>query len=775
MSLYFQAPSSAGVLTLAASAGATTKSFTLSVRPAISKFFGGKRGYCAVAGSELRCWEVMGHFYSGTNIYLGDNAVVNLAVPTAVSGIDGTQVTYAAMGEAFQCALVGGAVKCWGDGTAGVLGQNSMDAYFAPTVVSGLSGGVTQLSVGKHHACALDAGTLKCWGSNVYGQLGDNTTTQRSIPTEVTGVSGVTISRLTSLGDGNCLLDQSGAMRCWGRTNLKQLGDNTVSNRSNPTSVIGVTAAIGEVFSNWGISNNCVVLTDGSTLQCWGESPFNQLGLGSTLTQGYAVTYPRQVSGTGAVAIGDNRICMVSTDAVYCGGSDWFGGLGNDSTYSPPIAAPVQVSGTAGVRVEAIQATETGSTCIIIAGLPYCWGAGAGNSLGINKPFDYPFAVRLPGLSNVTALSNGASPTGACAIVNGAVKCWGANHQGVLGSNSVYDLAGVQTSYGLSSGATAVASSAMMTCAVVSGAVKCWGTDLAGVLGINYVKTAAPYLSSDTDLNESHLANYSLPQDVYGLGANATHVSVGLLSGFAIVDGGIRAWGVNSTSALGDNTTTLRVRPVSTLSLTGGVSKVSGSSTASCALKTDGSIYCWGTNTFGHVGDNTVTVRRSPVQVSGFSSGGTDVSMSQVRSFACAAVSGAAYCWGENSFGTLGDGTTTNIARPSAVSGLLTDVTRVAAGAAHACAIKGSAVYCWGNNHYGQLGNGTHVQSLVPVQVTGLPGGATPTEITAGRETTYVLLSNGDVWGWGLNTGNYSLGQDSSPAIGMTPKLYEAW
>ena len=157
----------------------------------------------------------------------------------------------------------------------------------------------------------------------------------------------------------------------------------------------------------------------------------------------------------------------------------------------------------------------------------------------------------------------------------------------------------------------------------------------------------------------------------------------------------------------------------------GGGEKVTGSTTGFAAVSADtgftcgvtfaGAAYCWGNNAVGELGDGTTATRTSPVAVSG---GLSFAAISAGGHHTCGITSaGAAYCWGYNGAGELGDGTTTNSTSPVAVSGGLT-FAAVGAGGLHSCGVTSAgAAYCWGYNGDGELGNGTTASSRVPVRV----------------------------------------------------------
>ena len=175
-----------------------------------------------------------------------------------------------------------------------------------------------------------------------------------------------------------------------------------------------------------------------------------------------------------------------------------------------------------------------------------------------------------------------------------------------------------------------------------------------------------------------------------------------------------------------------------------GFTQVSISGAFTCALKTDGTVWCWGNNGAGKLGDGTTTNRNRPVQVSGLT-GVTRVEAGY--DFTCALKSnGTVWCWGTNGNGQLGNGTTTNSSTPVQVTGL-TNATQLATGPGHACVVKTDAtVSCWGWNVHAMLGDGTYTTRTTPVSVSGI---TTASQVRAGSWNTCVLLVDQTITCWG--------------------------
>ncbi len=214
--------------------------------------------------------------------------------------------------------------------------------------------------------------------------------------------------------------------------------------------------------------------------------------------------------------------------------------------------------------------------------------------------------------------------------------------------------------------------------------------------------------------------------------------------------GSVWAWGNNGYGQLGDTTTTARKTPVRVANITG-VTAVAGGGQHSLALKSDGTVWGWGYNGYGQLGDSTTTNRTAPVQTSSLA-GMTEVAAGGSHSVALKS-DGTVWTWGFNGYGQLGNNGTTNSAVPVQVPSL-TGMKEVAAGGSHSVALKSDGtVWTWGYNSLGQLGNNSTVNSAVPVAVVMADG--TPlsnvTAISAGLDHTVALKLDGTVWSWGFN------------------------
>ena len=208
-------------------------------------------------------------------------------------------------------------------------------------------------------------------------------------------------------------------------------------------------------------------------------------------------------------------------------------------------------------------------------------------------------------------------------------------------------------------------------------------------------------------------------------------------------DGTVWTWGFNGGGELGDGTTNNSYTPGQVIGLTG-VAAISAGGEHSVVIKSDGTIWTWGINENGDLGNGSTANSSTPVQVSGLT--GVVAISPGVWHMAAIKSDGTVWAWGDNYYGELGNGTTANSSTPVQVSGL-TGVVAVSSGARHTVAIKSDGtVWTWG---YGVgLGNGGTTNSSTPVQVSGLTG---VVAISAGGDHTIAINSNGTIWTWGDN------------------------
>jgi alpha-tubulin suppressor-like RCC1 family protein len=209
------------------------------------------------------------------------------------------------------------------------------------------------------------------------------------------------------------------------------------------------------------------------------------------------------------------------------------------------------------------------------------------------------------------------------------------------------------------------------------------------------------------------------------------------------------AWGCNGTGRLGDGTTVNKSSPVSVVGGFTDWCQVSFGYRHSLGVRTDGTAWAWGYNGFGRLGDGTTVTKSSPVSVIGGFTDWCQVSAGSSHSLGVRS-NGTAWAWGGNSFGRLGDGTTVDRSSPVSVIGGFTDWCQVSAGDSHSLGVRcDGTAWAWGYNGFGRLGDGTTVTKSSPVSVIG--GFTDWCQVSSGSEHSLGVRSNGTAWAWGFN------------------------
>jgi len=242
--------------------------------------------------------------------------------------------------------------------------------------------------------------------------------------------------------------------------------------------------------------------------------------------------------------------------------------------------------------------------------------------------------------------------------------------------------------------------------------------------------------------------NRSSPVQVGSLGTWAT-VSAGRFGGTIAVktDGTLWTWGLNGNGQLGLGNTTNYSSPMQIGALTAW-STVSEGAYNALAVKTNGTLWSWGSNYTGSLGLNDgITYRSSPTQVGALTTW-LRVSASYDRHCGAIKTDGTLWTWGQNSYGRLGVGDTTNKSAPTQV-GVLTNWSNVSVGYMHTLAIKtNGTIWAWGRNSYGDLGLGNTSSYSSPKQIGALTDWSS---ISANRNGGAAIKTNGTMWGWGMN------------------------
>jgi alpha-tubulin suppressor-like RCC1 family protein len=270
---------------------------------------------------------------------------------------------------------------------------------------------------------------MKCWGRNAAGQLGNNNITDQTDPVNVTNLSAV---RAISVGyTHTCAVTRTGAAKCWGQGGEFQIGNNTNFTYDEPTDVSNLSSGVIAIAA--GEQHTCAVLDTGAA-QCWGWNRKGELGIGSFDQQ---KKIPQPVVGLNAraiaIAAGQLHTCvLLATGRVQCMGDNTKGQIGNDSV-TASFHTPQNVRDI--TNAVAIAAGQLHTCALLSTGAVQCWGANGSGQVGIDTGTTqrhYPETVQsLGGIA--TAITTGS--THSCAVlITGAAKCWGGGANGRLGN-----------------------------------------------------------------------------------------------------------------------------------------------------------------------------------------------------------------------------------------------------------------------------------------------------------------------------------------------------
>jgi len=336
-----------------------------------------------------------------------------------------------------------------------------------------------------------------------------------------------------------------------------------------------------------------------------------------------------------------------------------------------------------------------------------------------------------------------------CAIgSDGKAYCWGYNGNYNLGNGSTSQTYNpVAVSQGaIPTGVTLTDISVSynhFSCAIGSdGKAYCWGYNNLGQLGNNSTSSApTPVVVS---------------QGAVPTGVTLKSISVGIQHVCAVGSNGkAYCWGYNGDGQLGDGSYTQAYTPVAVTqgAVPTGVTltKIAVGDQHTCATGSDGKAYCWGYGGYGNLGNGSTSSSITPAAVSpGAVPSGVTLDTITVGYYTSCAIgsNGKAYCWGYNSYGSIGDGSTSQANTPVAVSqGAVpgdANFKEITVERYHACATASNGkAYCWGTNSYGNLGNNTTSTSYTPVQVLqGAKWGSTASPTSPGSTTgTYLDLT----------------------------------
>jgi alpha-tubulin suppressor-like RCC1 family protein len=729
-------------------------------------FVGGLQGANGIGVSQYRSYARMPN---GTLMGWGSNGLNGSAPdtpPTAFEGLTGV-VSVTGAYSASYAVLTNGTAVSWGSNYKGVLGNGSMTSHPPqPTLVKGLSG-ITQIAPWLFHACArLSTGRVACWGENDRGQLGLGSQDGSDHPTPLlTGVTGAA-EVATSL-NASCARMYNGSVQCWGSGAQSCLlgtesdGTTCVSSALSPHQVHGL-ANVQQLVG--GDSFFCARLTDGG-VSCWGQQS-EVFGTGAARPP--QPFLPMRVADdlkASFIAAGGRRVCAIvnatsGKHGVVCWGESSRGEVGNARTADRAAPAWVLRQGGTTCAGSDVLCPDCGGDSQMCCGTSSTCDAGF-NCEGNTCRSCGDDAERCCASGSACSQDDLVCASDVCvACGNIGEPCC---DDGVCGAHAQCE----------SDGCTSCGGPGEACCTDETACeenLRCGQQSCGGcTMDIRPGNAFACLLREDRTLwcwGDNSQASLGTG-DTYG---KADPVQIMLPEPGPVMDfatgeklacalsasGKVYCWGGGRL-----------YKTIVALPAGGAVTALAAGGRQACATRSDGSVYCWNES---DLTPHRITLPavQAPVAIGAW--------------HACArTVANEVYCWGDNSRGQLGTGDVANSSTPKRVWWNSEDpatgngIIQLVAGHSHTCAVQGDhTLWCWGDNQFGQLGNG--ITSNQPRPYPTFAASTVPgiDVVTLGAFHSCVTDSSGRVWCWGMNISN-QLGRSGDPVVpGMVEGLPES-
>ena len=697
----------------------------------------------SLSDSEAAGIDVTGRLFTwGDNLYgnLGDGTTINKSSPVQIGSSSWTKVS---AGSYWTAGItITGALFTWGTNPGSTLGDGTTTDKSSPVQIGTSSW--TTVSAGSGGGYAITTtGALFTWGTG--GLIGDGTTVSKSSPVQI-GTS--SWSKISAGGGRVAGITIAGALYAWGYGTNGNLGDGTTINKSSPVIISTIPSSAGLVISKITTTNSGASLFLDTTNQIAsiGTNSFGELGTGSIIgvNNNYYPTPGVVFGGVKNIFSGNyHNAALAANNTLYVWGDNSKNQIGLASLVANTPTALNTLYYASSWRIISVASTPGSHvTAIKSDGSLWSWGSNTNGNLGDGTTIGKSSPVQI-GSSSWNMVSAGNSHTAAI-TTSGALYVWGLNTFGQLGDGTTINQSS-PVQIGSSSWTTVTAGSSYTAAINTTGALFTWGVNGSGQLG------------DGTTIDKSS------PVQIGSSSWNMVSLGVGHTAGI-ITTGALFTWGNNITAQLGDGTATSRSSPVQvagalTLTNSWKIVSVSPGSTHTVAIRaSDSSLWAWGDNTQGQLGDGTTTRRILPVKI-GDSSWTTVTTGSSYT--AGITTTGALFTWGGNTTGQIGDGTTINKSSPVQIGSsswtmVAATATSATVGFSAAIDITG-ALYVWGSNTVGNLGDGTTINKSSPVQI----GTSSWTTVSVGLSHTAGITTTGALFLWGAGAGG-ALGDNTA-------------
>lgn len=685
-----------------------------------------------------------------------------------------------------------GTVWAWGDNTNGQLGDGSSLTKTTAIQVDNLTN-IIAVDAGNGYSMALkEDGTVWTWGRNMNGELGHNDTIMRQSPQQVEGLSEAI--DIAAAGSTSFAVTKDG--KVWGWGSAYSLLPNYVGATLVPVQIAGIDNA-KQIYAS---EEYVLVVKSDGTVWGWGA---NQSRILSSLSTSRFST-PIQISSLSNVkklALGNTHAMALQNDgSVLTWGDNGYGQLGRTGEGSAPQVVPFIK------EISDIGAGVRSSFAISVEGTVWVWGANNDGMLGTGKTGNVHSPLQVTSSDDVLA-ATGSYNHSVILAKDGKLFSTGYNYHGQLGDGTKstrYIFGQVK----LNSAPKVelvypVGTRAIPAQVNISRPTLQWSQsdDLLTQFTAFQIRVStesgerlweSSIQEQKTDLNTSSWTiteqlplNQKLNVQIrvkdsqrwsdwskaswFKVVSTLPLTKLSARSGGSVFrvkdDGSVWAWGSNHTGQLGDGTTLARPRPVQINGLRDVIS-IASADNHSLALKKDGTVWAWGNNRFGQLGVDGMNVQLTPQQIPNL----TDVAAIEASPASSYAIKkdGTLWSWGNNNQGQLGDGTTISRSTPTQVT-LVGTVKALSANESSVLVVKeDGTLWGWGANKNGVLGDGTSYSRTIPGQI---PRVTNLTSISMSYTHTLALQENGTVLAWGQS--KYSMGSWSPTKVNGIPFAVE--
>ena len=747
---------------------------------------------------------------------LGDGTAIDKLVPVQVGSA--TNWSFVSAGGSHSIGLRSdGTIWGWGANNYNQVGDGTIVQKNSPVQI-GVASNWSKISAGSDHNLAIKTdGTLWAWGRNTNGQLGDGTINGKSTPGQIG--SATNWSKIAGCFSHSIALRTDGTLWTWGQNNFGQIGDGTTVQKTSPVQIGTATDWIevdGGLFYSYAQKSN-------GTLWSWGYNVYGMLGDGTTVQKTSPIQSGTATNWTLASCGLYHMIGLRTGGTMWSWGWHMNGRLGDGSIANKLTATqvntqPVSVTVTVNSLPTVSFSGLLSSYCLIapavtltgspaggtfsgpgISGNTFTPGTAGAGTHNITYTYTDAFGCTNTSTQSVTVTFTNLLDWVNLQLPGTASYCQG-NNLAVYGQ--LYE-PGLTEAPGAGAGVTVD-----MGYSTVNSNPATWVNWQPATFNVQ-VGNNDEYVSTLTNLPAGtyyYTFRYAYTQNVcgyqyggYSAGGGNPWNGVSAVSGVLTVNAPPNIV-VTSPSVInmcaGAGTTLIATGAAAYTWMPGSLSgssvtvnpsvnttyTVSGTSAAGCAggvswialsaggyhnlgIKSNGTLWNFGSNLYGQVGDGTNADKLIPVQI-GTATNWAAVSAGSFHSLAIKS-DGTLWAWGQNANGQVGDGTLVDKTSPVQI-GSATNWVAVSAGGNHSVALKADGtLWAWGYNGYGQLGDATFNQRTTPVQI----GTATNwASISAGGSQTLAIKTDGTLWSWGRN----SSGQLGNGTVNMSnPNLVQ--